>query len=326
MSENDPILDDIPQQVREVLECLRNVPAPSPEVWEHGRRTFLTQAHQLSPQAVTPGDSVRHQGWKATLQAWLFQIPLKRKEIRMASLINIIIALTMVFALSTGTVSAAQESLPGSTLYPLKLAWEELQLSLMSDPEIRVEQALSTAQKRLQEALQLAQQSEDIPVQLAERYQSGLNLAFTTTNGLNEPAKTQVKLYFQEQLSIQQQILAQIMTQIQNNPDATSQERVRLMVQIREQVEEQLRTQNKSQSTDQFQGGESNMSQNQGQNQQQDQTRNQNQTQNQEQNQQQDQTQNQSQDQIQNQSQDQTQNQSQDQTQNQSQDQTQNQK
>ena len=119
MSEDDPILDDIHQQVREVLECLRNVPAPSPEVWEHGRRTFLTQAHQLSPQALTPGDSVRHKGWKATLQAWLFQIPLKRKEIRMASLINIIIALTMVFALSTGTGSDAQESLPGSTLYPL---------------------------------------------------------------------------------------------------------------------------------------------------------------------------------------------------------------
>ena len=329
MSEDDPILDDIPQEVQEVIECLRNVPAPSPEVWERGRRTFLTQAHQLSPQAVTPGDSVRHKGWKATLQAWLFQIPLKRKEISMASLINIIIALTMVFGLSTSTVSAAQESLPGSTLYPLKLVWEELQLSLMSDPEIRVEQALSTAQKRLLEALQLAQQTEDIPVQLAERYQSGLNLAFTTTNGLNEPAKTQVQLHFQEQLSIQQQILAQIMTHMQNNPDATSQERVRLMVQVREQVEEQLCTQNKSQSADQFPEGESNMIQNQDQNQQQDQTRNQNQTQNQEQNQEQDQNQNQSQNQTQNQEQnqeqDQNQNQSQNQTQNQEQNQTQNQ-
>ena len=307
MSEDDPILDDIPHQVREVLECLRNVPAPSPEVWEHGRRIFLTQAHQLSPQAVTPGDSVRHKGWKATLQAWLFQIPLKRKEIRMASLINIIIALTMVFALSTGTVSAAQESLPGSILYPLKLTWEELQLSLMSDPEMRVEQALSTAQKRLLEALQLAQQSEDIPLQLVERYQSGLDLAFTTTNGLNEPAKTQVQLHFQEQLAIQQQILAQIMTHIQNNPDATSQERVRLMVQVREQVEEQLCTQNKSQSADKILGGESNIIQNQDQNQPQNQTQNQNLSENQEQNQEQNQTQNQKQDETQNQKQDETQ-------------------
>jgi len=314
MSENDPIFDDIPQQVREALECLRDVPTPSPEVWEHGRRTFLTQAHQLSPQAVTPGYSVRHKGWKATLSAWLLQIPLKRKEISMASLINIIIGLTMVFALSTGTVSAAQESLPGSSLYPLKLTWEEFQLSLMSDPEIRVEQALSTAQNRLLEALQLAQQSEDIPIQLVERYQSGLNLAFTTTDGLNEPAKTQVHLQFQEQLSIQQQILAQIMTHIQNYPDATSQERVRLMVQVREQVEEQLCTQNKSQSADQFPGGESNMIQNQYQNQPQDQTQNQNHSQNQEQNQEQDQNQTQNQ----NHSQNQEQNQEQDQNQNQS--------
>jgi len=301
MSEDDPILDDIPQQVREVLECLRNVPAPSPDVWEHGRRTFLTQAHQLSPQAVTPGDSLRHMGWKGTLQAWLFQIPLKRKEISMAGLINIIIALTMVFALSTGTVSAAQESLPGSILYPLKLTWEELQLSLMSDPEIRVERALSTAQKRLLEALQLAQQSEDIPVQLVERYQSGLNLAFTTTNGLNEPAKTQVQLHIQEQLAIQQQILAQIMTHIQNNPDATSQERVRLMDQVREQVEEQLCTQNKSQSADKILVGESNIIQNQDQNQPQNQTQNQNHSENQEQNQEQDQNHDQSQTQPQNQ-------------------------
>jgi len=301
MSEDDPILDDIPQQVREVLECLRNVPAPNPDVWEHGRRTFLTQAHQLSPQAVTPGDSLRHMGWKGTLQAWLFQIPLKRKEISMAGLINIIIALTMVFALSTGTVSAAQESLPGSILYPLKLTWEELQLSLMSDPEIRVERALSTAQKRLLEALQLAQQSEDIPVQLVERYQSGLNLAFTTTNGLNEPAKTQVQLHIQEQLAIQQQILAQIMTHIQNNPDATSQERVRLMDQVREQVEEQLCTQNKSQSADKILVGESNIIQNQDQNQPQNQTQNQNHSENQEQNQEQDQNHDQSQTQPQNQ-------------------------
>ena len=326
MSENDPILDDIPQQVREVLECLRNVPAPSPEVWEHGRRTFLTQAHQLSPQAVTPGDSVRHKGWKATLQAWLFQIPLKRKEIRMASLINIIIALTMVFALSTGTVSAAQESLPGSTLYPLKLAWEELQLSLMSDPEIRVEQALSTAQKRLQEALQLAQQSEDIPVQLAERYQSGLNLAFTTTNGLNEPAKTQVKLYIQEQLAVQQQILAQIMTQIQNNPDATSQERVRLMEKVREQIEEQLCTQNKSQSADQFPVGGPNMIQIQEQNQSQNETQNQEPNQEQDQDQNQNQTQNQTQDMTHNQDQEMTHNQDDDKTQNQEPDKNHNQK
>ncbi len=325
MSEDDPTLDDIPQQVREALECLRNVPAPSPEVWEHGRRTFLTQAHKLSPQAVTPDDSMRHKGWKATLQALLFQIPLKRKEIRMAGLINIVIGLTMVFALSAGTVSAAQESLPGSTLYPLKLTWEELQLSLMSDPEIRVEQALFTAQNRLLEALQLAQQSEDIPLQLAERYQSRLNLAFTTTNGLNEPAKTQVQLHFQEQLAIQQQILAQIMTHIQNNPAATSQERVRLMVQVREQVKEQLCTQNKSQSADQFPEGGSNMIQNQEQNQQQDQPQSQNHTQNQEQNQEQDQNQNQSQNQNQTQDKTQNQDQVQDKAQNQDQDKTHNQ-
>ena len=325
MSEDDPILDDIPQQVRELMDCLRNVPAPSPEVWSHGRRTFLTQAHHLSPQTVTPDDSVRHNGWKVKLQAWLFQIPLRRKEISMAGLINIIIAFTMVFALSAGTVSAAHQSLPGSTLYPLKLTWEELQLSLISDPEIRVDQALSSAQKRLQEALQLAQQREDIPEQLAERYQSGLNLAFTTTNGLNEPAKTQVQLRFQEQLAIQQQILAQIMTHIQNNPDATSQERVRLMIRVREQVEEQLCIQNKSQSADQFPGGGPDKIQNQDQYQQQDQTQNQNHTQNQEQNQEQDQNQNQSHNQTQNQTQDMTHNQTQDMTHNQEDDKTQNQ-
>ena len=324
MSEDDPILDIAPQQVREVLEFLRNVPAPSSEVLAHGRRTFLTQAHQLLPQAVSPDDSVRHKGWKATFQAWLFQIPIKRKEISMASLINIIIAFTMVFAMSAGTVSAAQESLPGSTLYPLKLTWEELQLSLISDPEKRVAQELITAQKRLQEALQLASQSEDIPLQLAERYKSGLDLAFTTTSGLNEPAKTQVKLHFQEQLNIQQQMLEQIMTHIHNSPDATSQERVRLMIQAREQVEEQLCTQNKSQSTDQFPGGETNMIQNQDQTQQLDQTRNQNHNQNQEQNQEQDQNQNQSQNQTQ--TQNQTQNQKQDETQNQKQDESYNKK
>jgi len=99
----------------------------------------------------------------------------KRLSMSMASVvIAVVLALS---ALGAGTAYASQASLPGDTLYPVKLGTEQVIMTLSGDDAARAERALSFADKRIREMEALAQKgrSQDLEV-AAEQYDHALNM------------------------------------------------------------------------------------------------------------------------------------------------------
>ena len=88
------------------------------------------------------------------------------KEINMKLVLRFALALVASLVIGTQIVFAASySSLPGDTLYPVKLSWEQLQLNLTPDQEGRQDIEASLDQTRIQEAQNLMNQQRPATVE-----------------------------------------------------------------------------------------------------------------------------------------------------------------
>lgn len=93
----------------------------------------------------------------------------------MASVI-LVIVLTLS-AIGGGTAYAAQDSLPGDVLYPVKLGTEQMRMMLPGDDVVKAERALSFAERRIGEIEALAEKGRPEYLGLAvEGYDDALNI------------------------------------------------------------------------------------------------------------------------------------------------------
>jgi hypothetical protein len=90
---------------------------------------------------------------------------------------GVILAIVLaVFGVGAGTAYASQASLPGDTLYPIKLTTEQAGMMLVGDDVARAERALSFANKRVREMEVLAEKGRPQDLDLAvEEYGYALN-------------------------------------------------------------------------------------------------------------------------------------------------------
>lgn len=92
---------------------------------------------------------------------------------------KVIIVLALVvtlLALGTGTLYAAQDSLPGDALYQAKLVTEQVRMLLPGDDVAKTERALDSADERVREMEALAEKGRSQDLDLAvERYGFALN-------------------------------------------------------------------------------------------------------------------------------------------------------
>ena len=93
---------------------------------------------------------------------------------------SVILAIVLTLsALGAGTAYASQASLPGDTLYSVKLATEQAGMMLVRDDVARAERALSFADKRVREMVALAEKGRPQDLDLAvEKYGYALNMTF----------------------------------------------------------------------------------------------------------------------------------------------------
>jgi len=94
-------------------------------------------------------------------------------------MIRIIIAIVLALsAVGGGTVYAAQDSLPGDTLYSVKLGIEETTMMLGGDDVARAERALNFADKRVREMVTLTERERlgDLGV-AADKYCCAMNMS-----------------------------------------------------------------------------------------------------------------------------------------------------
>ncbi len=92
--------------------------------------------------------------------------------------VAVIVAIVVVLSALGGTVHAAQDSLPGDTLYSVKLGFEEATMMLGGDDVARAERALNFASKRVREMLTLTERERlgDLGV-AADKYCCAMNMS-----------------------------------------------------------------------------------------------------------------------------------------------------
>ena len=99
--------------------------------------------------------------------------------------IAIILAIVVALSALGGTAYAAQDSLPGDTLYSVKLGVEEATMLLSGDDVARAERALNFATKRMREMLTLTEREllGDLGV-TADKYCYAMNMSLVRMDGV----------------------------------------------------------------------------------------------------------------------------------------------
>jgi hypothetical protein len=184
--------------VQKALDDLRPVPDPDPYKWEAARQTYLAEARDFSSEAGRAASETHRENSRAGLRAFLLPLWERRPKSMLARLL---ILVSVLLGGTIGTVEAAQGSLPGSALYPVKLQIEDLRAARAQDPEGQAERALEAAEKRLEEAERLAERGDAIPAELGARYAEQLSLALQATDALTGSVRSEVEAEIAEELA-----------------------------------------------------------------------------------------------------------------------------
>ena len=139
-----------------------------------GRMQFLQEAASLAPALVQP--AVKQ---KASWNIFGF-LPLFGKKpagwaVRLALIMAI--AAAMLGTGGAAAVYAAQDSLPGETLYPVKTWGEDVLLTLASSPQTELNLNLEFAERRKSEIAALLYEDEELAAQSILRLQNHLQNA-----------------------------------------------------------------------------------------------------------------------------------------------------
>jgi hypothetical protein len=195
------------------LRRLRPVPPLDLAAVEQERTRFLAQAAALPatgslPAAVSPPLHFRLKEWMQELtKTWRG----KERRKMLITFTTIMVILVSVFG-SIATVSAAQGSLPGEVLYPVKTWSEDARLALASANEAQLDLNLAFSEERLEEIVALRAAGQAIPEGTAQRFEQHLEAALQNAAGLDDdhlpPALEQIRLQAEAQFQVIAQLAA----------------------------------------------------------------------------------------------------------------------
>jgi hypothetical protein len=179
-------IDDIKAGTASIEECLDRYPSDREQL-----EPLLRLALEIrEPPDVKPSPSFKvnarvwlmdqiHGGQAVTKWPWsrydnqVKPMPLRRRFSMASIILVIVLALS---ALGGGTAYASQDSLPGDTLYPVKLATEQVRVMLPGDDIVKAERALSFAERRVGEIEALAERGRPQDISLGvQGYDDALN-------------------------------------------------------------------------------------------------------------------------------------------------------
>lgn len=225
------------------LSNLKKVPPANAQVWEIHRQAFLSQAadyvKELKTAPLGAGTkSVLLTSNASSMTKW--RNILKENSI-MAIALKALVILTLVFGGTFGSVSAAGGSVPGSPFYGFKMQLENWQLNTAHEPLRQAMLSLKFAQHRVDEAEKLMNQGDEIPSEIANRYQMHIQTALKAGDQLPEPAKEQLQTRIRTMLALHLQTLTQL--RLRTCQECENDEPLQNMLKLMEQTQAQLQLQ-----------------------------------------------------------------------------------
>ena len=185
-------------RLEEKLELILAVPTRDPQVASRRRANFLKEVKTLS-QPITGSQNRRLNRWIDPIITFLGR---KERSPMFAPLVSILVVLSLLAG--GGTVIAAQDSLPGQALYEVKLASEDMRLTLANDTEAKINLNLAFATRRVDELKTLLDSDLVPPDALLARLQTELDGSMALAAGLEddrmEPILDRVRQALQNQI------------------------------------------------------------------------------------------------------------------------------
>lgn len=180
---------ELDPRLASLLGDLKAVPARDPRAASRARSQFLAQA-------VSAQGKARHSVWNIFSQ---------KEQFAMKLITTTLVIVGLLFG-GSATVAAAQEALPTSALYQIKLASEEADLAFTADPMSKVDVLMEQAQTRTQEMAMLVTQGTVPDEALLLRTQNRIQQALHQAADLNDDATMTAALTrIHEQLQTQDQ-------------------------------------------------------------------------------------------------------------------------
>ena len=240
------ILQSHPDQAQELFSLLETVDVlksvdavemPSDKAMQSDRNVFLQKIAQSEKSTVSPGVLARIKEWSGSLIRWpQISLPYLQKEKwnMSAVLARVVLVFGLLFGATGGAYAMADNSLPNEPMYGAKLAMEQFQLGLVSDPAKVASQNLTMAQNRAQEIVRLAQKGTSPDAGTMTRLETHLNAALQLAAQLGNDG-AMLGVLTRAQTMAQEQ--AQTMSRIQATGNASVQEPLQLLNQFQNRVE-----------------------------------------------------------------------------------------
>jgi uncharacterized membrane protein YgcG len=180
------------KEIKQKLDKLDAIPERNPLKVQSAKKNFLSEARQLAGETSV---SIPNNSWWNQLMTKKENFPMK--------LITIATILSLLLGGGISAV-AAQDSLPGDVLYPVKTFVEDIELRITTDPETEFAVALKHANYRFDEINTLVGEGKIVTeAQLFEwqhAFQKALQLGVETEDPIGKLLMVQQQLKYQEQM------------------------------------------------------------------------------------------------------------------------------
>jgi hypothetical protein len=164
---------ELEQYGKRILAPLRQADPINPQKAEQIKKQFLLQGESLRQALAAQPHAEPYKGSRQrSVSPWF-----ARPGLLMKALLAVLVAVVIILAGSSITVLAAQDSLPGDQLYPVKTWSENLRYALTSSPQARLNLTLEYTNTRMGEISSLVARGTSINEQTTAQYQQELNNA-----------------------------------------------------------------------------------------------------------------------------------------------------
>lgn len=213
------------QEIIEGLKALKEIPAREPANVNYSKNTYLAEvAETLS--SVSARQEERHTGWIANLF-------MRKEPLRMSTLGTIILAISLILGGSGITAVSAQNSLPDSIIYPVKLLTEDVQFSFTRDPYAKWQLSLQLSESRMEEIRTMLSDGNVPSEATLQRLNTRLEQTLQLASGLADDQAAQALIQTQTRLETQAQMMLQVQT---SSPEGQA-----VIARVQQMIQERIR-------------------------------------------------------------------------------------
>ena len=159
-------MKDWQKEIETKIKRLEKVPERNPLKVQSARTNFIQTARKASNNSLLSVAS--HKWWNPL--TW------KKESLKM-NIATLIVILSLLFGGTGATAVAAQASLPGDFLYPVKILSEDVRMEVTTKPESQVKLALKFAASRFDEIQSLIEDGLMPPDPTVVRWQNQIRIA-----------------------------------------------------------------------------------------------------------------------------------------------------